>query len=85
MIQVSSCWIVFGISISNEYTASKFGSFTRRWAMKSVSIRMPEEVLDWLREMAAKETIARKRQYSINSLVLDIIKKEMESGEKKGG
>jgi isocitrate dehydrogenase kinase/phosphatase len=85
MIQVSSSWIVFDISISNEYTAPKFVSFTRRCFMKSVSIRMPEEVLDWLREMAAKETIARKRQYSINSLVLDIIKREMEIGEKKGG
>lgn len=45
--------------------------------MRSVSIRMPEEVLDWLREQAAKETIARKKQYSINTLVVDIIRREM--------
>jgi hypothetical protein len=52
--------------------------------MKSVSIRMPDEVLDWLREKAAKEIITRKKQYSINTLVLDIIRREMEADQRKG-
>ena len=53
--------------------------------MKVVSIRMPDEVLDWLREKAALETIRLKKQYSINSLVVDLIRKEIEADEREGG
>jgi len=52
--------------------------------MKSVSIRMPEELLDWLRIAAAKETIKRNQQVSINGVVVEILTKAMEADKKKG-
>ena len=45
--------------------------------MKSVSIRMPEELLEWLTEKAAKEIISRKERVSVNTLVIEILTKEM--------
>lgn len=53
--------------------------------MRAISIRMPEEILDWLREKAAMETIKQKKHFSINSYVVDLIKRQMESERKKGG
>lgn len=52
--------------------------------MKSITIRMPDDIADWLTDRAARETIKRKQRYSVNTLVVDLIRKEMES-EKKGG
>ena len=52
--------------------------------MKSVSIRMPEELLSWLRIAAAKETIRQNQQVSINSLVVGILTKAMKADKKKG-
>ncbi len=52
--------------------------------MKTVTVRMPDELHEWLRERAAKETIKRKQQYSINTLVVDLIREEMEADRKKG-
>jgi predicted DNA binding CopG/RHH family protein len=54
-------------------------------AMKSVSIRMPEELLSWLREKAAKETIRHDKYVSINSLAVDILTRAMRADKKKGG
>ncbi len=53
--------------------------------MKSISIRMPDELVKALREKAARETIARERLISINELVVEILTKAMESDKKKGG
>ena len=49
--------------------------------MKSISIRMSENLLESLREMAARETIKRKKYVSINTLVVEILAK----AAKKGG
>ena len=52
--------------------------------MKAWSIRMPEVLLEWLREKAARETIKRKRNVSINSIMVDILSAAMKA-DKKGG
>lgn len=51
--------------------------------MKQWTIRMPEELLTWLRERAAKETIKRDRNVSMNTLAVDIIMKAMRADRKK--
>lgn len=53
--------------------------------MKSVSIRMPEDLLDWLRKRAARETIKTGNQYSINTFVVNVLKREMEADQRKEG
>ena len=53
--------------------------------VKSVSIRMPEELLSWLREKAARETIRQDTRVSINGLAVDILTKAMKADKKKGG
>lgn len=45
--------------------------------MKSVSIRFPEEMVEWLRTKAAEETIKRRGKVSINSYVVELVKREM--------
>ena len=51
--------------------------------MKSWSIRMPEELLEWLREKAALDTIEKKRNVSINAVMVEILSGAMEA-DKKG-
>ena len=51
--------------------------------MKAWSIRMPKELLEWLREKAALETIKRKRNVSINAIMVEILSGAMEA-DKKG-
>jgi hypothetical protein len=46
---------------------------------------MPEEVLDWLRVKAAKETIERNRNVSMNTVAVDILTKAMRADPKKSG
>lgn len=41
--------------------------------MKQWTIRMPEDLFDWLRDKAAKETIAQKARISMNALVVKIL------------
>jgi hypothetical protein len=53
--------------------------------MKSVSIRMPEDLLKWLRKRAARETFETGEQYSINSLVVDALSREMQADQRKEG
>ena len=53
--------------------------------VKSVSIRIPLEVLDWLRERAARETIKRRRVVSLNAYVVELMQREMEADQEKGG
>ncbi len=52
--------------------------------MKALTIRMPEEILDWLREKSAMETIRLKKHFSINSYILDILRREMVADRKEG-
>jgi uncharacterized protein (DUF2336 family) len=56
-----------------------------RVILKSWTIRIPQEVFDWIREKAAKETIVRKQSVSMNALAGEILKKAMEADRKKGG
>ncbi len=51
--------------------------------MKAWSIRMPEELLEWVREKAAMESIKRKRNVSINSIMVEILTKAMEAERKE--
>jgi hypothetical protein len=53
--------------------------------LKPWTIRMPDEVLDWLRIKAAKETIERNRNVSMNTVAVDILMKAMRADKKKSG
>ena len=53
--------------------------------MKQWTIRMPEEVFDWLREKAARETIKRKMNVSMNGLAVEILSKAVKADREKGG
>ena len=53
--------------------------------MKQWSVRIPEEVLDWLREKAAKETIKRKKNVSMNTIAVEVFREAMERDKKEGG
>ena len=47
--------------------------------MKAITFRVPDDIADWIREKAAIETIRQKRQVSINSLVIELLRCEIES------
>ena len=51
--------------------------------MKPWTIRMPNEVLDWLREKAARETIKRNKNVSMNTVAVDILQKAMQADRKQ--
>lgn len=51
--------------------------------MKQWTIRMPEEVLQWLREKAARETIRQKKSVSMNVVTVEILTKAMKADKKK--
>ena len=53
--------------------------------MKVWTIRIPEEVFDWVREKAARETIKRKKSVSMNFLAAEILGKAMKADKKKRG
>ena len=52
---------------------------------KAWTVRMPEELLEWGRIKAAKETIKRNEIVSINTVFVEILTKAMEADKKKGG
>lgn len=52
--------------------------------MKGLALRMPEEFLKWVREKAARETIARGEHFSMNTVILELIRREMEAYRKEG-
>ena len=51
--------------------------------MKAWTIRMPIEIIDWLREKAARETIKRKKIISMNTLAVEILSKAMKADRDK--
>ena len=53
--------------------------------LKPWTVRLPQEVLDWLRIKAAKETIRQNKSVSMNRLTVDILTKAMKADKKKGG
>ena len=53
--------------------------------VKQWTIRMPLDVLEWVRVKAAKETIRQKKVVSMNAVFLEILTKAMKADNKKGG
>jgi len=53
--------------------------------VKAWTIRMPIEIIDWLREKAARETIKRKKIISMNTLAVEILSKAMKTDREKRG
>ena len=53
--------------------------------LKPWTIRIPQEVFDWIREKAARETIRRNDRVSMNTLAIEILTKAMKADRKKGG
>ena len=51
--------------------------------MKQWTLRLPEEVLDWLREKAAKEMLKRKKQVSMNTIAVEVLTKAMKADKKR--
>lgn len=51
--------------------------------MKSWTLRMPDEMLNWLRKKAAEETIKQNKNVSINTFALEILYKAKEEDERK--
>lgn len=50
-----------------------------------MTIRMPVELLEWIRQKAARETIQRKKSVSMNTMAVEILTKAMQADRKKGG
>jgi hypothetical protein len=46
---------------------------------------MPEELMDWLREKAARETIKHKKNVSMNALAVEVLTRAMKADKRKGG
>jgi len=51
---------------------------------KQWTVRVPEEILEWIREKAALETIKQKKIVSMNAFFVDLLTKAMEADKKKG-
>ena len=52
--------------------------------MKPWTIRIPEEVYDWIREKAAMETIKQKKNVSMNTVAVETLLKAMKADKRKG-
>ena len=52
--------------------------------MKPWTIRMPDELLEWIRERAAMESIKQKKNVSMNTVAVEVLTKAMEADRKKG-
>ena len=53
--------------------------------MKVISIRMPDELLELLRERAALESIRQKKNVSMNTVAVEVLTKGLQKAKKKGG
>ncbi|MDH3555538.1 MAG: hypothetical protein OEU80_04690 [Deltaproteobacteria bacterium] len=51
--------------------------------MKAWTVRMPVELMDWLRVKAAKETIKLKKTVSMNALTVEILTKAMKADRER--
>ena len=45
--------------------------------MVTMSVRLPKQVITWLRKTAAVETIEQDKRVSMNSLLIDILTRAM--------
>jgi hypothetical protein len=53
--------------------------------LKAWTVRLPLDVLEWLRVAAAEETIKRRKIVSMNSLAIEIFQEAMKKDLKKKG
>ena len=53
--------------------------------MKPWTVRMPDEVLEWVRERAAMESIKKKKNVSMNTIAVEVLTRAMEADRKKKG
>ena len=53
--------------------------------VKQWTIRVPLDLLEWVRVKAAQETIRHKKMVSMNAVFLEILTKAMKADKKKGG
>lgn len=51
--------------------------------MEGLALEIPEELLNWTRDKAARETLRRGRQVSMNTVILELIRREMENDQSK--
>ena len=51
--------------------------------MEKWVLRLPDDLGKWIRKKAAEETVKHNKRVSMNSLVVEILRKVMEA-EKKG-
>lgn len=52
-------------------------------ATESITVRMPAELLEWLRKKAALETLETDPQVSINETIVDILRRERDADLRK--
>lgn len=50
--------------------------------MKPWTVRIPEELLNWIRKKAAEETIKQNQQVSMNTVIVDILAKAKDDDQK---
>jgi hypothetical protein len=46
--------------------------------VEGLVLEIPEELLNWTRDKAARETLRRGRQVSMNTVIWELIRREME-------
>ena len=69
----------------NDYVISIEDISNKEVHMKAWTLRLPEEMIEWLRIKAARETIRLKKQVSMNTVAVEIFAEAMNSDRKKGG
>jgi hypothetical protein len=45
---------------------------------------MPKELMDWVREKAARETIKRKKNVSMNAMAVEVLTRAMKADKRRG-
>ncbi len=53
-------------------------------SVKPWTVRVPLEVIAWVREKAARETIRLNKSVSMNTVLVEILTKAMKADKKKG-
>ena len=51
--------------------------------MKPWTIRIPDELLAWIRQKAARETIRQNKQVSMNTVIVEILTRAMKADKEK--
>ncbi len=51
--------------------------------MKTLNLMIPEELLNWAKTKAARDTYCKGEPISINAVIIDLIRREMEADKWK--